>query len=113
MNINEVIVNIKFLGRKQVAQIGNMGLMEATLRIEKAPAHKDENVARISYQQLLPAPAKSDFVTINEATKLTKVSEENLRKLCRDGVIPCEKKGGKWSVHLPSLYSYLSKLPNQ
>ncbi len=56
------------------------------------------------------APEDERFWPINEAAEKTGISEENLRRMCRDGRIKyCQKIGQQWAINpkleWPSLFN--------
>ena len=112
--VREAIVKIRFIGKRKVAQFGSLDLVEARLRVERAPRegeitreHRfEQNVAHISYQALLPPPI--DYVSVKEASMITGISEKQIQKLCRDEIVQSHKDKNKWIVHLPSLRAFLS-----
>ena len=108
MSMREAMVKIRLMGREKIAQIGNIVLVETTFRVERPP-REVKNVAHLSYQPLLPPPTYSEFVSIREASNATNLGTRKIQRLCRQRVIPCEKVGRIWMVHLPSLYAHLPK----
>jgi len=54
-----------------------------------------------------------DWVTVNEAVKLSGYNADHLRELIRDGKIDGHKFSIVWKVNRESLFSYLNKVQAQ
>jgi excisionase family DNA binding protein len=55
-------------------------------------------------------PNKSDWLTVNEAARLTSYHPERIRELIRDNKIVAQKFSIVWQVNRESLLAYLVKM---
>ena len=92
--------------KRQIAEAGGIGLFATRLRISKG----DLNLVRVAYKSLpLPAIEGEHYVSVREASNRTGLSQDKLRKLCRQGKIESKKDRRKWLILWKSLREYLEK----
>lgn len=99
------LLKVTFVGKKKVSQSGEYGWFENTFKLERA-SNDDLHLAHISYQNLLPSGAK-DYISIQEASSITKLSVKTIKELCAKGKIKYLTDGGKWLIDRISLEKYL------
>jgi len=109
-----IFVQLKPLYSRVVEAVGHIALIETSFQMDIVEEGEiiegDVVAAEVISQAMLPAlPRETDrFLFVSEASEWTGISKRKLRRLCRQGILECIKRGRVWLISEASLEEYLS-----
>ncbi|MEK7614036.1 MAG: helix-turn-helix domain-containing protein, partial [Patescibacteria group bacterium] len=101
------------LGELSCVRVGNrwqVGAQSLNTYLTRSRVQAEELQKQLSLVRRAEYEEKSQFVSSQEAARLSGYSQDHVARLCRDGELSCKQEGAKWRVHRDSLQSYQEQL---
>lgn len=102
-----LFLQMKRIGREQVAQIGTLKFYETEYSLEKA-TEETRNALFVEHQFLLPF-STDEYISLEDASLRSGLSIQKLRSLCAKGNILNIHEGNELRIHWQSLSQYLNR----
>lgn len=101
------------LGELSCVRVGNRWQVEARslhTYLARSREQAEELQKKLSVARRAEYEEKSQFVSSQEAARLSGYSQDHIARLCRDEELSCTQEGTKWRVRRDSLRQYQEQL---